>query len=258
MSTSLNVTAIIPARYASERLPGKPLADICGKPMVQHVYERTAKASLVRSVVVATDDDRIMAAVKAFGGRAVMTPASLHTGTDRVACAAKSLTDADIVVNVQGDEPLIEPAMIDEAVKPLLADATINVGTVVRKIDNEDDLTNPGIVKVVLDGKGDAIYFSRSPVPFVRDRVPGTWLDLHTFYRHIGLYVFRKEFLPAFARMPISTLERIEKLEQLRIIENGYKIRCTVTMFDSVPVDTENDLERVRSIVVAHERRAAS
>ncbi|MBM2840813.1 MAG: 3-deoxy-manno-octulosonate cytidylyltransferase [Bacteroidetes bacterium] len=248
MSTT-RVVVVIPARYGSQRLPAKPLADICGKPMVQHVYERAARAKLVNAVLVATDDERIMSAVHGFGGRAVMTPESLQTGTDRIAYVARSLPDADIVVNVQGDEPLVEPAMIDEAVEPLLHDNSVDVGTLVKKIDNNADLSNPGIVKVVLDREGNGIYFSRSPIPFGRDIQQSEWLRHHIYYKHIGLYVFRREFLNRFSEMNQTPLEKTEKLEQLRILENGYKIRCTVTSFDSVPVDTQDDLERVRRIL---------
>lgn len=248
MSTT-RVVVVIPARYGSQRLPAKPLADICGKPMVQHVYERAARAKLVNAVLVATDDERIMSAVRGFGGRAVMTPESLQTGTDRIAYVARSLPDAEIIVNVQGDEPLVEPAMIDEAVEPLLHDNSVNVGTLVKKIDNNADLSNPGIVKVVLDREGNGIYFSRSPIPFGRDIQQSEWLRHHIYYKHIGLYVFHREFLNRFSEMNQTPLEKTEKLEQLRILENGYKIRCTVTSFDSVPVDTQDDLERVRRIL---------
>ncbi|HCV43941.1 MAG TPA: 3-deoxy-manno-octulosonate cytidylyltransferase [Bacteroidetes bacterium] len=248
----VRVIAIIPARYGSQRLPAKPLADICGKPMVQHVYERTAKAKLVNAVFVATDDERIATVVQKFGGQAVMTPASLQTGTDRIAYAARSLPSADIIVNVQGDEPVIEPTMIDEAVAPLVRDSSIQVGTLVRKIESAAELTNPGIVKVVLDHEGNGLYFSRSPIPFGRDLQQNEWLKSHTYYKHFGLYVFRREFLNKFTQMKQTPLEEAEKLEQLRILENGYKIHCTVTTFDSVTVDTQEDLERVRRIVAGN------
>jgi 3-deoxy-manno-octulosonate cytidylyltransferase (CMP-KDO synthetase) len=249
MTSTARVVAIIPARYGSQRLPAKPLADICGKPMVQHVYERAAKARLVTAVLVATDDERIASVVRGFGGNAVMTPESLQTGTDRIAYVASSLTDADIIVNVQGDEPIIDPAMIDEAVAPLVRDNSVQVGTLIRKIESTAELANPGIVKVVLDNEGNGMYFSRSPVPFGRDLQQSEWLNHHTYYKHIGLYVFRRKFLGTFTGLIQTSLEKAEKLEQLRVLENGYKIRCTVTSFDSVPVDTQEDLERVRAIV---------
>ncbi len=250
MNSTARVVAIIPARYGSLRLPAKPLADICGKPMVQHVYERAAKATLINAVLVATDDERIASVVRGFGGHAVMTPESLQTGTDRIAYVARSLADADIVVNVQGDEPLIEPAMIDEAVEPLTMDASINMGTLVRRIEDNAELTNPGIVKVVCDRDGNGLYFSRSPIPFGRDIPQNEWLKNHAYYKHIGLYVFRREFLSKYTEMAQTPLECTEKLEQLRILENGYKIRCAVTSYDSVPVDTAEDLEKVRAIML--------
>ena len=243
------VVAVIPARYGSQRLPAKPLADVCGKPMIQHVYERAARAKLVHAVFVATDDERIAAVVRGFGGHAVTTPESLQTGTDRVAHVARSLPDADIVANVQGDEPVIDPAVIDEAVSPLIQDSSILVSTLVKKIESLSELTNPSIVKTVLDRDRNALYFSRTPIPYARDLQDSEWLDHQTYYKHIGLYVFRREFLCTFAQMAQTPLERAEKLEQLRILENGFKIKCTITSFDSVPVDTQEDLEKVRAIL---------
>jgi len=251
MTTTAHTVAIIPARYASQRLPAKPLLDILGKPMIQHVFERTVRARLVNEVVVATDDARIASAVHSFGGQAVMTPESLRSGTDRVAYAARFLQNADIIINVQGDEPLIAPEMIDEGVRPLIEDDQIVVGTLVRKIESDAELASPSIVKVVLDTNGDCLYFSRSVIPFVRDRPSAEWLWSHTFYKHIGLYVFRKEFLHNYAQLQQTPLEITEKLEQLRILEHGYRIRAVVTRHDSVPVDTQQDLDRVRSILQA-------
>jgi 3-deoxy-manno-octulosonate cytidylyltransferase (CMP-KDO synthetase) len=241
--------AIIPARFASKRLPGKPLADLCGKPMIQHVYERTSQARLLDAVCVATDDKRIAAAVHAFGGTAIMTPASLQSGSDRVAYAARSLQDAEILVNVQGDEPLIAPAMIDEAVEPLQQNPALVAGTLVRTITSGEELQNPGIPKVVLDHEGFCLYFSRSPIPFVRDTPTGSWHSSATFYKHIGLYVYRRTFLLTFALLPQTPLERAEKLEQLRILESGYRMKAVVTTHDSIPVDTPADLERVRTLM---------
>ena len=250
--TRPKVVAIIPARYASTRLPAKPLADIAGKPMVQHVYERAARAKLVDEVIIATDDDRIVAAVKPYGSRVVMTPAALQTGSDRIAHVARTLPDADIIVNVQGDEPLLAPEMVDEAVRPLVENSEIVAGTLVRQMDDAADLTNPGIVKVVLDRAGFALYFSRSPIPFGRDIPRAEWAEKHRYYKHIGLYVFRRAFLLTFAALPQTMLEQAEKLEQLRILEHGYRIRATVTQYDSIPVDTHADLERVREALRAN------
>jgi 3-deoxy-manno-octulosonate cytidylyltransferase (CMP-KDO synthetase) len=245
----MKITAIIPARYASTRFEGKALADILGKPMVQHVYERTAKASLVSEVIVATDDERIVAAVKAFGGHAEMTDRGHETGTDRLAEVAARL-DSDIIVNVQGDEPLIEPAMIDQAIRPLLDDPTVPMATLKSRIKSLHDFLSPNVVKVVTDGAGCALYFSRSPLPFFRDK----WNDLKDdsfaagkllCYKHVGLYVYRREFLLRYAQMPPTTLELAEKLEQLRVLEDGYRIRVVETEFESIGVDTPADLEKV-------------
>jgi 3-deoxy-manno-octulosonate cytidylyltransferase (CMP-KDO synthetase) len=243
------VVAVIPARFGSQRLPGKPLADLGGRPMIRHVYERVARSAIVRRVIVATDDERIVTAVRAFGGEAIMTPADLPSGTDRVACVARSLDDADIVVNVQGDEPLIPAAMIDEAVRPLIDDPSVVCATLVKQITGEAELVNPAVVKVVRALNGDALYFSRAPVPVVRDGRPP---DLHggtPWYRHIGLYVFRRQFLLTLAGLPPTPLEQAERLEQLRILEHGYRIRATITTYDSIAVDTPADLERVRRML---------
>jgi 3-deoxy-manno-octulosonate cytidylyltransferase (CMP-KDO synthetase) len=247
--TQQTVIAVIPSRYGSERLPGKPLIDIGGKPMIQHVYERASEAALVDEVLVATDDQRIADVVHAFGGAAVVTPSDIKSGTDRIAFVSRSLRGADIIVNVQGDEPLIPPAMIDEAVQPLLQDRSITTGTLIRKIDKEADLFNPSIPKVVVDDEGTCLYFSRSPIPHVRDAAMPDWLSRHTYYRHIGLYVFRRDFLLRFATLPQTPLEIAERLEQLRILEHGFQIKAVVTSYDSVSVDTPEDLDRVRKMV---------
>ncbi len=241
--------AVIPARYASTRLPGKPLADIAGMPMIRHVVERVSKATRVQAVFVATDDERIAAVVAGFGGHAIMTPQNLRSGTDRVAFAAQSLPHAEIIVNVQGDEPLISPGMIDEAIAPLTGDSTIDAGTLVKPLTDPGDLLDPGIVKVVLDREGNCLYFSRSPIPHLRDRPPGEWIGRHQYYKHIGLYVFRRAFLLRFAALPQTPLERAECLEQLRILEHGYRIRAAITLHDSTPVDTPADLEKVRTLI---------
>jgi len=240
------VVAVIPARFGSKRLPGKPLADICGKPMIQHVYERAAGARTIDCCLVATDDKRIASVVRGFGGHAVLTPENLETGTDRVAFVARSLRDADILVNIQGDEPLLDPSMVDEAVRPLLADAHVNAGTLVRVIDDEADLENPGVVKVVLDSNSNCIYFSRSAIPFARDHAKGGWTLGHHYYKHIGLYVYRRLFLLKITELSRTPLEMTEQLEQLRILENGERIKAVVTVHDTIPVDTPDDLRRVR------------
>ncbi len=245
----MKITAVIPARYASTRFEGKALADILGRPMVQHVYERASKATLVSEVIVATDDERIAACVRGFGGRVEMTSAAHETGTDRLAEVALRL-DADIVVNVQGDEPLIDPAMIDQAIAPLLEDPAVPMATLKCRIKTLHDFLSPNVVKLVSDLAGNVLYFSRSPLPFFRDK----WNDLKDdafvsgkllCYKHVGLYVYRREFLPVFAALPPTYLELSEKLEQLRVLENGYRIKVVETEFESIGVDTPADLEKV-------------
>ncbi|MDI6767613.1 MAG: 3-deoxy-manno-octulosonate cytidylyltransferase [Bacteroidota bacterium] len=246
----LNIVAIIPARYASTRLPIKPLVDLWGKPMIQRVYEQTKKSSLVNRVIVATDHGKIVETVKRFGGEAILTSVDCKSGSDRIAHAARDLDDADIIVNVQGDEPLIAPQMIDETITPLIQDSAIHVSTAVKKITNADDIINPNIVKVVIDKEGFAIYFSRSPIPYLRNGLNVTqWHLKHSYFKHFGLYVFRKEFLLKFSSWGESKLEQIEKLEQLRIIENGYKIKTVITEYDSISVDTEEDAVHVRNVI---------
>jgi 3-deoxy-manno-octulosonate cytidylyltransferase (CMP-KDO synthetase) len=220
-----------------------------GKPMVQHVYERTKLARTVSKVIVATDDSRIAEVVKSFGGEVVMTPPDVRTGSDRAALVAKDLKEYEIIVNVQGDEPLIVPHMIDEAVQPLLDDPAIPVGTLIRKIERSEDLANPGVVKVVFDRDRFAIYFSRSPIPFYRDGSARTNPGLRTHYKHIGLYAFRRDFLLQFGSWEAGALEEIEQLEQLRMIEHGVRIKTTMTRYDSIPVDSPDDVNRVRSIL---------
>jgi 3-deoxy-manno-octulosonate cytidylyltransferase (CMP-KDO synthetase) len=235
-----SVVAVIPARYESTRFPGKSLADIGGRPMIEHVYRRAADADLVDAVVVATDDQRIVAAVEAFGGIARMTSAAHRTGTDRVAELAAELP-SDIIVNVQGDEPLIDPAMISSVVKPLRDDASIQMTTARRVLADPEDLLNPHVVKVVADGRGDALYFSRSPIP----NGAGT---TGTAFVHVGLYAFRRDFLLRFAALPQTPLEVAESLEQLRALEHGFRIRTVVTEHHSIGVDTPDDLERARRL----------
>jgi 3-deoxy-manno-octulosonate cytidylyltransferase (CMP-KDO synthetase) len=240
----MDITSIIPARYASTRLPGKPLLDIAGKPMILHVYERARKAKFVNRVMVATDDMRIFNAVKGFDGDAVMTSQSHESGTDRLAEVAEGLK-SDIIVNVQGDEPLIEPEMIDEAIRPLIDNGSIVMGSLKAEIRDEAELNNPNVVKVVVDKNDFALYFSRYPIPFVRD---GSRFTAHgsRHFKHIGLYVYRRDFLLKYAKMPQTPLEMAEKLEQLRVLENGYRIKVPTTRYQTLGVDTEEDLERVR------------
>jgi 3-deoxy-manno-octulosonate cytidylyltransferase (CMP-KDO synthetase) len=245
-SQSPSVVAVIPARYQSTRFPGKALAELGGRPMIEHVYRRAAEAPAVDAVVVATDDQRIVDAVEAFGGFARMTSSAHRTGTDRVAEVAADLTCA-IVVNVQGDEPLIEPAMIGAVVEPLRLDPSIPMATVRRLLTDPDDYTSPHVVKVVTDARGDALYFSRAPIPAAPADGPAEAVRAAA-YVHVGLYAFQREFLLRFAALPQTPLERSESLEQLRALEHGYRIRTVVTEHHSIGVDTPDDLERARRL----------
>jgi len=227
-------------------LPGKPLLDLFGKSMIQHVYERVKSAKLLTDVLVATDDERIFNAVSMFGGKALMTPLTIQSGSDRVAYAARNL-QADVVVNIQGDEPFISPEMIDDTVQALLDAEEIHTSTPVKKITSPEELLDPNVVKVVIDEGGFALYFSRSMIPFLQAEADHrTWVKQHEYYKHIGLYVFRKEFLLTFTQWDSSPLEQAEQLEQLRILEHGYRIKCVVTEHDSISVDTPEDLERLK------------
>ena len=247
------VVGVIPSRYASQRLPAKALVDLLGKPMVQRVYEQALKAKLLNRVVVATDDRRIADVVRSLGGEAVMTSQDIKSGSDRVAAVAGKIK-GDIFVNVQGDEPLIAPQMIDEAVRVVLEDKNAVVGTLVKKIESSDELANPSVVKVVVSKDGYGLYFSRSAIPHVRDEVDESkWLNHQHFYKHFGIYVFRRDFLLKFAKMKPTLLEISEKLEQLRILENGYKIKVGITKYDSIPVDTQVDADRVISLLRAQQ-----
>jgi 3-deoxy-manno-octulosonate cytidylyltransferase (CMP-KDO synthetase) len=241
------IVAVIPARYDATRLPGKPLADIDGRPMIEHVCRRAASARGVDAVVVATDDDRIAAAVRTFGGIAVMTRPAHRTGTDRIAEVAADLP-CEIILNVQGDEPLIEPSSIEAVIAPLLQDPMLEMSTACAAISDPSHYDDPNVVKVVKDRAGRALYFSRSPVPFIRIPDPGSPIPV---YKHLGLYGYRRTFLLKFATLPQTPLERAESLEQLRALEHGYRIHTVETQYDSIGVDTPEDLERVRHHFVA-------
>ena len=253
MKKKTKISAVIPARYGSTRFEGKPLADILGKPMIQYVYEGVRQSKLIDEVIVATDDQRILEAVKSFGGKAVITSPAHFTGTDRVAEVARKLK-SEIIVNVQGDEPLIRGTIIDNAIRPLITDETVPMSTLITRIEEVKDWLNPHIVKVVVDQKNFALYFSRSPIPFPRDLNIGR-LESHPFgtdrplpkkvFKHIGVYVFRRQFLLRFSRMKPTPLEKLEKLEQLRALENGYSIKVTPVDYEPICVDTPEDLQKV-------------
>ena len=260
----LNVWAVVPARYASSRLPGKPLVSLAGKPMIQHVWERVRRAQEVSRVLVATDDERIRRAVTEFGGEAVMTRAEHRSGTERLAevAASAASSGAEIFVNVQGDEPLIEPAAVDAAVAILLEDSSVEVVTLAVPIATPGDVMDPNVVKVVLDFEGNALYFSRAPIPWIRDTASGGAgfgpPAGSTHLKHLGLYVFRRRALLEFPTFPQGELEKLEQLEQLRWLENGYKIRVVETTHDSVSVDVTEDIARVEKLLQAQEARQPS
>ncbi|MGB9067632.1 MAG: 3-deoxy-manno-octulosonate cytidylyltransferase [Candidatus Acidiferrales bacterium] len=244
-SRATKVLAVIPARYASVRFPGKPLAPIAGKPMIQHVVERVRQAQRVSQVVVATEDARIKGAVEAFGGEAVITRADHRTGTDRVAEVATHIT-AEIYVNVQGDEPLIDPGTVDALVEAMLADDSIQLATPCTAIGQPNEIMDPNIVKVVRDFDSNALYFSRAPVPWVRDSAQ-TVTAHH--WKHLGLYGFRRDALLEFPTLPPGELEHLEQLEQLRWLENGFRIRVVETDYDAVSVDVPPDVQRVEKLL---------
>ncbi|MDQ3021094.1 MAG: 3-deoxy-manno-octulosonate cytidylyltransferase [Bacteroidota bacterium] len=238
----MKILGIIPARYSSTRLPGKPLILINGKPMIQRVYEQSKKSKLLNSVIVATDDKKIFHCVKNFGGEVMMTSTKHKSGTDRILEVAKKIS-CEIVVNIQGDEPFIDPKNIDKAIKPLIDDKKINVSTLAYKFTDSIELIDANKVKVVFDKNNFALYFSRNVIPYCVNNLN---VEKFNYYKHIGLYVFRKSFLLKFSKMKTSYLENAEKLEQLRILENGEKIKVVLTKKDSFSIDTIKDLKFIK------------
>ena len=237
----MRTLCVIPARYASTRLPGKPLADICGKPMICRVLERASRAQKPEKVIVATDDERIYNAVRAEGGEALLTRADHPTGTDRLAEVAEAYPEVDLIVNVQGDEPLIEPSVIDDLIAPFEMDENLPMATVMVRMEDAAEQLNPNNVKVIVDKLGYALYFSRSLVPYPRAAAGPV-------YKHIGIYAYRRDFLLRYARLEPTPLEKAESLEQLRALENGYGIRVLETDCRFVGVDTSEDLALVNKI----------
>ena len=236
----MTIAAVIPARYHSSRFPGKPLADICGKPMVQHVYERAKESALVGETIVATEDARIADVVRKFGGKVVMTSPGHRTGTERVAEVAGGI-EAEIIANIQGDEPLIEPAALEALIPPFEEDHDVNMTTLARPAGDRNEVTSANTCKIVLDGTGDGLYFSRAEIPYYGETQPEP-----RYLLHVGTYAFRRDFLLTFAKLEKRPLEVAEGLEMLRALEHGYKIRVVVGPFVSLGVDTEDDLARVR------------
>ncbi len=237
----MDVVGVIPARYASVRFEGKLLADLSGKPVIQHVWENAKKARTLNDLIVACDDDRIYKTVLDFGGKAVMTAKGHTSGTERIAEVISDM-DVNIVINIQGDEPLVHSSMIDDVAYYLLNDSSVQVATIRKRIEHEEEIPDANVVKVVVDKKGHALYFSRWPIPFVRDEEPG----MRVHYKHIGLYGYTKDFLFTYKNLPQSKLESFEKLEQLRILENGYPIKVIETKYETIGVDTQEDLEKVK------------
>lgn len=241
------ILTVVPARYASSRFPGKIIELVAGKPLVLHAYERAQQASLVTEVLIAADDPRIVDALKPFGARVVLTRPDHPSGTDRIAEVAAQI-EADVVVNVQGDEPLIHGETIDACIRPLLDDPEVVMSTARVLITEPAKITNPNVVKVICDTRGRALYFSREPIPHIRDAAERAQAPA-CYWEHVGLYAYRRDFLLAYARMPQTPLERLEKLEQLRALENGYRIAVIDTDYEGVGVDTPEDLARVRAIL---------
>lgn len=233
---------VIPSRYASTRLEGKPLKDICGHTMIEWVYKRT-KLSNFDEVVVATDDERIYKEVERFGGKAILTSKEHENGTSRIAEVCTKYEDYDVIVNVQGDEPLIEPEMINSIINSFKEDDTISMSTLKYKIDTMEEIENPNYVKVITDKKGYALYFSRSVIPYPRK------LDIQNYYKHVGIYGYKRDFVVEYAKMEPTPLELSESLEQLRALENGYRIKVMETPYKIIGVDTQEELEKVREYI---------
>ncbi len=241
----MRAVGIIPARYAATRFDGKVLADLCGKPVIQHVWENAKKARMLDELIVAADDERIIKAVESFGGKAAFTAKEHPSGTDRLREIANPL-DVEIVVNIQADEPLVRSSMIDELVTALLQDSGSGavMATLMKKISDPEQINNPNVVKVVVDKNNFALYFSRYPIPFYKQQKPAY------FYKHIGLYAYTKDFLFTFANLPPSFLEKAEGLEQLRALENGYKIKVLETQYDTAGIDTPEDIAKAKKMLL--------
>ena len=239
--------AIIPARYASTRFPGKPLAILGGKPVIQRVYEQAV--SVLPEAYVATDDERIFQAVESFGGRAVMTRADHKSGTDRIEEAATKIgTDADVIINIQGDEPFIQASQINTLMQ-LFENTETQIGTLGKPFENMEAISNPNSPKIVTDRRGFALYFSRSVIPYVRGQEQATWLSHYPYLKHLGIYAYRREVLREVTQLPQSPLEKAESLEQLRWLENGYRIRVGITDVETVGIDTPEDLQRAEEFL---------
>lgn len=240
----MKVLGVIPARYASTRFPGKPLVDIQGKSMIRRVYEQAAKASGIDKVVVATDDERIAAEVKSFGGEFIMTGNQHQSGTDRCAEVVEKVPGFDVVVNIQGDEPFIDPAQIDLLIS-CFTDPQVQLATLIKEIHTPEELFNHNLPKVILNSKREAVYFSRQTIPYIRNAEKENWLKAHQFYKHIGIYGYTVPVLLEITKLAPSSLEIAESLEQLRWVENGYSIQTRVTAIETIAIDTPEDLNKI-------------
>lgn len=238
----MRVVGVIPARYSSTRFEGKVLADILGKPMLQHVWERAKESSLLDDLIIACDDDRVAGAAKEFGAKVAMTAKGHVCGTDRIAEVVNPL-EVDIIINIQGDEPIIHTTMIDSLARALLEDKTISMATIIKKIKEPEVVNDPNVVKVVVDKNNFALYFSRAAIPYL---MPNSEIKFPVFYKHIGLYGYTKDFLFTYKSLPASNLEKMERLEQLRVLEEGFRIKTIETKYDTIGVDTPEDLEKVK------------
>lgn len=241
----MKIIGIIPARYASSRFPGKPLVDIGGKSMIQRVYEQVKSCASLSEVVVATDDSRIEEHVRSFAGNVLMTSSSHESGTDRCAEVVSKVSGFDVAINIQGDEPFINPLQI-ELLCSLFSESDTDIGTLIKRIESLEDLFNENTPKVIVSKQKQALYFSRQTIPFLRNEDRSDWLRKHTYYKHIGVYGYRVEVLREITKLPLSSLEKAEALEQLRWIENGYRVKVAETEFDTVAVDKPDDLETIR------------
>ncbi len=242
----MKTLGIIPARYASTRFPGKPLVDIAGKSMIQRVYEQAKKCTSLSEVIVATDDDRIFNHVKDFGGVAIMTSPDHQSGTDRCAEVALQHPQYDVVINIQGDEPYIDPEQITK-VAACFTSADVQLSTLIKRIETLDELHNPNSPKVIINHQSEAIYFSRTPLPYLRGHEPQEWLKHFTYFKHIGIYGYRADVLQQVTKLAVSSLEKAESLEQLRWIENGYRIKVAETELETHAIDVPEDLEKLRT-----------
>ena len=251
LSINMKFTAIIPARYASTRFPGKPLALLSGKPIIQHVYEQVNQ--VIKDVWVATDDQRIFETVNTFGGKAVMTRKDHKSGTDRIEEAAEKIqTQADIIINVQGDEPFIQPSQI-ETLCELFKHPQTQIATLGKPFEDIEAVKNTNSPKIVTNYQGFALYFSRSVIPFVRGIEENEWLEHFPYLKHLGIYAYRREILKEITKLPMSSLEKAESLEQLRWLQNGYRIRVGITNVETIGIDTPKDLERAEAFIAKKE-----